>query len=297
MQDPFRGEILSNVNTSSWNVTQMFGYLAWVPSVYSSLPFDFLDGGPDDPGRWRFHPDLLGPSDGGVASGGPLTLFVATFPNFSNPYPTRQPNFDFTANATIVECRLVNATYSSSFNWTNGIRDLAVTVTPSNNSIVYPHWIDCRTFLFTNGIDTNNTEDIPQQPLSDYNNTIIQQYAYASVMQSFVSVLQGTIYYHFDDERLQTTTQAMNTALGATQELFALQNSTKSQMLTLDSDGPQLWPGVSVKMHEHSTLDLHTTLELMFQNVTMSLMNSPLLQSVTLPFVGSSLNQLGKTPC
>lgn len=254
----------------------MYGYLAWVPDSDSSLPFDLKSDGYEE--TWQLRSDSIAPT-----VNAPLTFFVATFPEFGGPYTGA--GFELTANATIVECRLINATYSSSYRWTNGIRDLNVTVTPSGKSIPYPGWVQCNRYLFVNSFPPiTDIEHITPQPVSEYNNTVIQNYAYASVIDAFMKLLKGSIYYPGTEDGLVISTDVMSTPLGTTQELVAVQSQSARGMKALDALGPQYWPGVSVKLQANSTLSLRPTLELMFQNLTMSLMSSPLLQSVILSF-------------
>lgn len=188
------------------------------------------------------------------------------------------PNWSYTAGATVVQCTLMNATYSTLYKWTNGIQDLNVTVTPSGKSISYPSAVGCTNFLFMNGFPGIDIAHVSPQPLSDYNNTLVQNFAYVSVMHAFTNLLKGSIYYPRFPNGLVTSTRVMSTTLGTTNELFVLRNQTASEMEALATLGPQFWPGISVQMQTNDTSNLRATLELMFQNVTMSLMSSPLLQ-------------------
>ncbi|KAH0174302.1 hypothetical protein KCU67_g837, partial [Aureobasidium melanogenum] len=43
--EPLRGQIISNVNTSSCYTTTSYGYLAWIPTTQSLLPFDLVHVG------------------------------------------------------------------------------------------------------------------------------------------------------------------------------------------------------------------------------------------------------------
>ncbi|KAG9853152.1 alcohol oxidase, partial [Aureobasidium melanogenum] len=281
VRDPLRGEILVNVNTGALNTSTSYGYLAWAP-FKSSLPFMQDPAGIGDE-FWHLQ---QGSATIGPTSDGPLTLFVATFPNFNNIHYGNLSQ-TYTANATVVQCELVNATYSSSYNWTNGIPELNVTVIPTDKGIFYPPDIDCGRLFFTgNHRDTNAL-----QPLSDYNNTLVQNYAYASVMDAFVKLLEGEIYYPRSPNGLVTTTSVMSTTLGTTQELLAVQNRTVSGTQGLGTLTPNDWPGISVNMQANNTSTLRPTLEMMFQNLTMHLMSSPLLQpDAATPYYPPSVN-------
>ncbi|KAG9747558.1 hypothetical protein KCU73_g7317, partial [Aureobasidium melanogenum] len=275
--EPLQGEILSNINASSYSPMISWGYLFWTPvgnELNDSLPFVFepLDNGYE---TWQLRPDAIGPIDGA-----PLSLYMFASPNLTNPYASGplDPEYDYYADATIIKCQLVNATYSTAFNWTNGIRKMNVNVIPSSKGINYQQSVECNSFLYAQGVSTEEALQNTSQPLSDFNNTIIESFAYQSVMHAFGDILRGSISYPEVPNGLVVTTSVMSTVLGATKELLSLQNHTAGQMKSLASLGPQVWPGVSVEMQSANALDLRTTLELLFQNITMSLMSSPLLQ-------------------
>lgn len=277
VRDLLRGQILSNVNTSIWATNTSFGYLTWVPTESSSLPFESTSSSSGSE-TWQLRSDTIGPT-----ANAPLTLFVATFPNFIKPYwpGVMIPGWDYTANATIVQCSLMNATYLSSHNWTNGIQDLKLAVTLSDNNITYPRDIDCPDYLFKNGSPPSlltGGAGFVAPPASDYDNTRIQNFAYASVMDAFVKLVKGSLYNPLDNNGLVTSTNVMSTTLGSTKELLAVQNRMATGMESFALLGSGFYPAVSVKMPVDSTYTLRTALESIFQNVTMSLMSSPLLQ-------------------
>jgi hypothetical protein len=277
--EPLRGQIVSNVNTSSWNSSTSYGYLAWIPTTQSLLPFDLVTVS-DRYDQWQLRSIALGPAVG------PLSIFVFASPNMRNPYGYGvDSEYDYYGNATITECQLMNATYPSSFNWTNGVRSLDAIVTTSTEAISYRKDVDCAQFLYTQDVYTADdyTGDAPRnisRPLSDFNNTIVRNFAYQSVMRAFANILKGFISFPYCPNGLVVATSAMNTALGATREFSLLQKNTAVDATSLASLGPQVWPGVSVEMQMNNTSDLRTSLEEMFQNITMSLISSPLLQSV-----------------
>ncbi|KAG9596387.1 hypothetical protein KCU77_g8066, partial [Aureobasidium melanogenum] len=273
--EPLRGQILSNVNASSWNLTTSFGYLAWVPNEASPLPFESMSGS-DGVETRQLRSDTIGP----VAGNAPLTLFMGTFPNLIKPwYPGEMiTGWNYTANATVIECRLVNATYTASRNWTNGVQDLKLAVALSDNNITYPSDVYCGDYVFKNGLRVTDAQNLTLQPLSDYDNTLIQNFAYAAVMDAFVKVVKGALYNLANSSGLASSTNVMSTPLGSTKELLAVQQLIATGMEDFSSLGSLVWPGVSVKMQVDSPLPLLSTLEQMFQNVTMSLMSSALLQ-------------------
>ncbi|KAH0170274.1 hypothetical protein KCU67_g2704, partial [Aureobasidium melanogenum] len=269
--DTLVDEILDNANVSSWDTTISYGFLAWVPGDDSSLPFELIQG------VTRLRSDTLGPID--VT---PLTLFVATFPSFSNLYTANGTNADrnYTANATVIECKLLNSTYSLSFNWTNSVRDLKVTVMPSQDYVSYPDG-----FAFTDSPSTDSLKEVDAshvsaQPSSDQNKSLVQNFAYASVMDAFARLFRGAILESHIPGLLEGrpifSTNVLNTILGGTAELLPLQNV--SSYSSLQHLGPPSWAGVSVSEQAIDPPKLCDTLEHLFQNATIRLMTSPLLQ-------------------
>ncbi|KEQ66144.1 uncharacterized protein M437DRAFT_72949 [Aureobasidium melanogenum CBS 110374] len=257
VRDPLRGEILDNVNTTSWDDGIPYAYLAWSPTDTSSMPFQ---SGLQSNGQHLLQPIAIGPQH---TPGAPEVLFVASLPSFRSPRMMNQmdPNWDYIAKATIVQCSLVNATYSAMYNWTNGVRDLTVTTTPSGRNVSHPNSHPERVGCTDSRLDS----------------AFIQDYTYTAVLEAFMNIIRGYVSAPTPNG-LVTGTEAMNTALGTTQELFALRNQTAGGVRALDTLGQQYWPGVTVELQANSTSNLRPILELMFQNLTMSLMSSPLLQ-------------------
>ncbi|KAH0171297.1 hypothetical protein KCU67_g2249, partial [Aureobasidium melanogenum] len=258
--DPVRRGLVSNVNTSSRNNKQSYGFVAWAPSSNNPLPFEPTENNEEN----QVNPTEIGPEDG------PLTLFVATFPDNLDPYGEGgEDNF---TDSSLIKCTLINATYSLSFSWTDSIQDLNVTVTPQNN-ISYPPQITCDHYLFTNNSQDGQALGLAQ-PLSDFNNTIIQTYAYASVLEAFSNLFKGTI-----SSQGTSSSNVMNTIIGSTAELIALQNDAAKSTAVYGMQGlpPGTWPGVSASEQNNDPPSLRPTLELLFRNTTLRMMTSPLL--------------------
>ncbi|KAI4734692.1 hypothetical protein E4T50_14767 [Aureobasidium sp. EXF-12298] len=269
--DPVRGEIISNVNASSWINMGSYGFLAWVPNNTYSLPF-VLGNQEDESGAASLRQDTIGPT-----GGEPLTLFVATFPNYINPSRPAgmDAHWNYTADATVIKCSLMNATYSLSFSWTNSIQDLNVTVDLSQNGMSYPDTVLCTDYLFTNDSQGEDAPHASAQPLTDFNNRLVQKFAYASVMDAFTKLFGGSIPVSGSG----TSTNVLNTVLGDTAELLALQKATANNTDPgLQGLPPEYWPGVSVSEQGNDAPKLLPTLELLFRNATLRLMTSPLLQ-------------------
>lgn len=270
-----RSEILNNVNATSFKNTSFdrsYGYLSWAPKMASRLPFVVSD----DEGPMTISQTL------GPRNGGPLALYVATFPQMQNVYKTDGLRWTpgYYDDATIVECHLTNATYTASFNWTNGIRDMDISVAAPTSDIYYSNAIDCTRFLYMPDVPSNFSLSTDLGALSMYNNTIIQRYAYQAVMHAFGQLLAGTIS-HARVPQMDVATTVMNTPVGAVRELNFLRanNSDGLEVSSfLTRPNSSLWPGVSVPQETNSSSTLRTTLEELFQNITLSLMTAKSLQ-------------------
>lgn len=279
--DPLLSNILKNINATSYDIYALgpksYGYLSWAP--YNSdnrLPF-----AETDPEELTSIGTSLGPRIRGSPRGA-LNLYVATFPQLRRPDTTGMDNnWMYYGNDTIVNCRLTNATYTASFNWTNGIRELHVAVAPPKNDVFFQDEVDCEHFFYAQDAPSNISMETSPGALSMYNNTIVQAYAYMSVMDAFGQVLIGSIGYDTGNG-LKIKTTVMNTPIGSAQELDFLRadtaNSTGSLLAFVSSPNTSYWPGVSVPAKTTSSLRLRTALEQLFQNITVSLMSSELLQ-------------------
>lgn len=296
--------MIDNINKSSYAMSASYGYLSWMHTEGATQPLMPFTPKRDSTSKnsstsnetsyveqlWTLGPvpDLYA---GDVVDGlsvSPPTIFVATFPGMVNSYLTSGSYAVRAENATIVQCQLVNLTYEASFNWTNGIREVQVSTTPSTNPVTAFNGIDCDHFVFVPDWQNDKARN-----LSAYNNSLVQAFAYQSVMDAFGRVLLVSISSASIDQGnlriLQTS--VMNTVVGDVAELaffkFFASGTAESLSQTFGSDatgvlntGMEIWAGVSVQDDTTSKLDLRSTLEELFQNITMSLMTSALLRFV-----------------
>lgn len=275
--NPLLSEILTNINATSYNISALgpksYGYLSWAPRTDDPLPFDKTD-----PLELTSIGRTLGPR-----MDGPLNLYVATFPQLRSPYTTggMLQGWEYYGNATIVNCKLANASYTASFNWTNGIRELDVAVAPPTDDIFFRDEVDCNHFLYTQDVPGSFSRQTSLGPLSMYNNTVVQTYAYQSVMDAFAQILVGSIGFG-SGYGLDISTTVMNTPIGSVHELEFLRANTSNSTMSLkgffSTPNTSYWPGVSVPQKTNSSLRLRTALEQLFQNITLSLTSSDLLQ-------------------
>jgi hypothetical protein len=295
--EPLRSQILSNITGQEKGFLKFYGYLAWTPSDQSAMPFRDSRNGDGH--------DQLGPWTTATEASSGLSIYVATFPNMATartswkygPGSGGSPTSH--NNSTILECQLVNATYDYFSTWRNGILTPSVTTKLSNDNIPFRGSVECDHYLFSSGVDNPGSSQTDALPLSMYNNTIIRNFAYQAVMQAFGRVLVGSISNSNVKHLLDIAeTDVMSTPLGQVHELARLRNWTNEGPRSLSSltsnNNRSYWPGVSVRPDSETvrTTDLRSTLELMFQNATLSLLSSSLLQWVNHPYDTASSTRL-----
>lgn len=223
-------------------------------------------------------------------SDAPSTLYVVVFPNMATTdeiTTTEQLN-----NAVALQCGLHNASYSAEFSYRNGNQDVQVSRLELLNAVHSVQDILPRSII-NYGSDGQPIED--DQGRYQVNTTIIETLAYQSIMEAFGKLIIGQISTKGGQinsgglvENSKYPTTVMSTALANTNELAFLKN------YDLDGSAPSLqsllngnsqYDGHTI--NDPSTLQLNTSttnaallsaLETMFQNITLSLLSSSLLQ-------------------
>lgn len=275
------------------NCSTSFGYIGWTPSYSDfdnhellTLPFILSQNN----ASYTFQGGSLGPLhiDGFEPGPIPASFYVATFPNMTynggqlspanchedpNPLP----------NATVIQCVLYNTLYQASFSFINGEQTVNITQAETPYNMVKPYFTlagDQDYAIFSN-YSTNGTV-IP----NSWNTTKAQTLSYQAVMDSLGHVLVGTIYNSWPDGALvSSNTSVMSTVLGEAEELAWLDSYPgyfRGQPMTFqqlcDQSPGQYWNGVDTVNNTQSTIPFKELLESLFQNITIGLMTSKLLQ-------------------
>ncbi|KAE9368893.1 hypothetical protein N431DRAFT_382690 [Stipitochalara longipes BDJ] len=294
------------------NCSTSFGYIGWTPSYTDfnnpkllTLPFILSQNNTS----YTFQGGSLGPLPvnlGFEAGPIPATFYAATFPNMTynggqlSPANCHQ-DLNPLPNATVVQCTLCNTSYQASFSFINGEQTVNVTQAETLYNMVKPYSTlagDEDYAIFSN-YSANGTV-IP----NSWNTTKAQTLSYQAVMDSLGHILVGTIYNSWPDGALvSNSTSVMSTILGEAEELTWLDSypgyfrglPMTFQQLSDQSPG-QYWNGVDSVNDTQSTIPFKELLESLFQNITIGLMTSKLLQpnpsspyappltNVTLPF-------------
>ncbi|OQO03565.1 hypothetical protein B0A48_10229 [Cryoendolithus antarcticus] len=254
-----------------------FGYIAWTPSGSDPRPFEF------DNTSYTISPDTLGPVDVGPAS-----VYVAVLPAMINRITSHGlvNASDVTANATVLQCTLYNSSYDATISWTNGVQNVKIAHGQSYGTVVP------RNLLYAGAMGLGLTPGSSAANPWSYNVTLVQTFAYQAVMDALGQILVGTIGNSWESNgALQVEgTNIMNTILSDTKELDFLRRYMNGEGATagwssfqayLSKTGASdAWPGVSVPDNRTAnTLELRTAVEKLFENITISLMSSALLQA------------------
>ncbi|OQO04768.1 hypothetical protein B0A48_09692 [Cryoendolithus antarcticus] len=270
---------VENVKQEGYDVDNAtsFGYIAWTPSSSDPRPFDF------DNTTYIINPGTLGPIDIGPAS-----IFVAVLPAMINRHTHHGlvNASDVTTNATVLQCTLYNATYNAAISWTNGVQIVEITYGQSYGTVVP------KSLLYAGAMGLGLTASASAASPWSFNVTSVQTLAYQAVMDALGQVLVGTIGNSFDSAgALQAEgTNIMNTILSDTKELDFLRKYMNGESATAgwssfqaylsQGNTSDVWPGVSVPdSRTADTLELRSAIEQLFENITISLMSSALLQA------------------
>ncbi|KAI1326442.1 hypothetical protein F5Y16DRAFT_228779 [Xylariaceae sp. FL0255] len=281
------GEIKANIYDAvrAESCQNSYGYLSWVPlsSVRenASYPFDF----DSNTKSYNLRSDTIGPNTTGTPNDydpppEQLSIFFATFPGMA--YFTEDDDCQSVVNAdgltviesqitnsTVAQCSLYNASYIAHFSYVNGAQNIDLSVDRSFNNVSYAPGISGAypfgTF-FPNG--TVNP--------SVYNTSLVEMYAFSAVMESLGQTLVGSIAS--SAQGLKATSDITSTALVNTKQFKFLHTFYLDAGVVFDEDIAQFWNGLSVSEPTNFTNDWLETIEDLSHNITISLMQSELLQ-------------------
>jgi hypothetical protein len=279
------------------NCTRSFGYIGWTPSynyspttlgagianfeLVSTLPFiispnntsyTFQDGFIDSQRSTKF-----------LAA----TSNMTTFGNVLDPVtcapgdPRKEPNP--LPNTTVIQCVLYNASYKAAISFLNGQQTINVTVDPTPYNSVIP-FTDLWGGGDADGLSPFATYTYPANgtPIfKSWNTTRLQALSYKSIMDSFSRIVVGTIYTDAYESAtvLTNETSVLSTVLSETNELARLNNQEGTFQQFSQQYPGELWNGVD-SVDISPTMPLKDALESLFQNITIGLMSSKLLQYV-----------------
>ena len=231
-----------------------------------------------------------------------------TTQNLSKPL-SRECNFKnisytpatYFKDSTLLECNLVNRSYSAVFDYTNSIQDIRVTFDTSSDSATIntvstvngPNSTpsqseprNCSTLSAT--IFNDNDEPVTTDDIACvFDPAIARLLAYQGIAESFNQFLQGSVRFP-TVEALSTDTSIMNTILAQTNELAFIRDWLPShydsayvnqELHTVVQNQPAAWafPGLANSLPSRNSGDLKSTIEQLFQSFAISLLAEPYL--------------------
>lgn len=212
----------------------------------------------------------------------------------------------FFKEATLLRCDLVNASYRATFNYTSGYQHIEVTRSSTHNSTVLNGTSFIRGpdayYTARENLSRANCSTFLDSPVSvgkggdltpcEFNLDAVRKLSYEGIMGAFNELLIGSISNLGYESPKITSTSAMRTILGQTKELAflrswspALQSGVARYLESQDLqswlfNNPHRWayPGLSNPRLPTVRGNLKTTLEQLFQNVTISVLAEPYFQ-------------------
>ncbi|RMJ15143.1 hypothetical protein CDV36_005153 [Fusarium kuroshium] len=211
-------------------------------------------------------------------------LIEENIANFTDRYCEEAPGYVAWTPA-ILRCHIHNSTYETRFNLTNGNQDVKVKVKD-----VEEKPLDVITGVWASNPLSNNTECTPLNMDTEcaLEPSLLRHLSYQALMDAFSEILVGSlaIRRRKDDDSVvfHGNTSIQSTVLTNTPELQVLRNLTLLSkdwaMLQIEEPKANEWAykGLWNGPGEQRTTPLREALEELFQNITISLMSSPLLQ-------------------
>lgn len=173
-------------------------------------------------------------------------------------------------NSTILQSVLCNTSYTTEFEYTNGIQNISVHITGTDGDVSFVDLITGEYPL----VATYPNGSYQLNP-TVYNISIVENFAYQAVRDTFAGFLTGSIaeYRDLDNGDLtSSSTTILSTTLATNNELAFL---VALQSRNIIDD---IWNGASVTAAAKPTMSLADDLEQLFQNMTINLMSSEFLQ-------------------
>lgn len=295
---PLRDQILDQVKSvfRSFNCSSSLGYLSWLSiNETNLLPYE------EDPdgmfhlreASTKMEVDRLIYEE---AVRGQPQVFVATFPGVipvfsqhgtascSTSTPAAQ-----VANATLISCQLFNTSYVSRISFENGVQAMDIHDTKPYEKVIALDVVHGKDLTPSVNI---TYEDGSETQIYVYNTTMGRILAYQSVFDAFGKILAGVISSSPGSGSIAETTDTtiMSTVLSDTEELaffnnyglkmqYGMQQTMELEMNLASSH----YHGIAKSVTEYvpKTMHMREALENLFQNITMGLMASPLLQYVS----------------
>ena len=180
-------------------------------------------------------------------------------------------------NFPLLQCRLVNSTYQTSFKFTNGVQEVSTIVVPNDDASTLQ--AIQQTCLIIEG-----PECLSPGRTCLYHPAFFQSLSYQAVMDAFARKISGRVYIN-PSLAWAITSRVVTTVLARTPEMDNIKpyqtgkgaSSFQSWIEEVFDDEAE-FRGLERKDDSVLNLDLATAISQLFQNVTISLMTSSALQ-------------------
>lgn len=314
---PERDKIWTSI-WNSYNATTNGShiFLSWVPWSSTDIRAMNLDYSVDP--NLPFISDI-GPSPSDLSTDGePASLFLAVLPEMRNvlvsinenrtlfQYGTEYCGFQtiqnitdsidcndstFTVatvfqNSTLLQCDLVNTSYSVEFSYSSGAQDVQVLADLTGNSLIVnaSAYFTGPTPNFQNCIEFQ-TDVTAYSPVNNgtmpcvFDINAVRLLSYQGIMAAFNNLVIGSVQNL--GSSATTATKVMGTILGNTEELAFIRDWVPNNspyanfQTTFLSEAEWAFLGLTNTNLPNSQGDLRSTLEQLFQNYTISLLAEP----------------------
>jgi hypothetical protein len=288
--DAIYQNILEYTNDTTENCQDAGGYVTWRAELPYKRQGSRLPMGetthPFSTGNATFHVAVL-PA---LASYLHTTIPALCNQNQNISLASLPPNL--LNNSTLLQCRLVNTTYHAEFNYTNGNQTVSVDAPRAHLDTAAERLVDA----YGPSTDENSCAELHGSTidaiLSPKNyepcriqSQVLQRVAYQSIMEAFFNVVSGPVSrgdFGFKGNILSTTILETSELAHLTDyarahepQVYGVQQNLQ---IALGDAGRADIAGLSEPVTTAKRLSLADGLEQMFQNLTVSLMSSPVFQ-------------------
>ncbi|KAJ6191440.1 hypothetical protein N7519_001461 [Penicillium mononematosum] len=278
----------ANPSGPEYSLTR-YGYLSWTresDNLTDCTPFVQNGGDKFTQRLYELGPIPRDPKDGGrifstqkkpLSEGSPLSLFVAVFPH-ATENPEHDEVLENVAGAVqdpiILRCMLHNSSYQANLTYVNGGQTIQVTDKAVLNGIGYLH-----------GAANFDEPEVSTNNLIVHNSRVMESLSYQSIMNAFVNLLIGSISTNMTHlaypkngvevnavNSINLTSNVLSTTLMETEEMSIFSSAASDPNPFMD-----YWKGRSVNSSKDYPR-LSDALEVLFENITFSLMSSEMFQ-------------------
>lgn len=194
------------------------------------------------------------------------------------------------ANATMMQCQLLNTTYRTLFEYINGEQHVSATTETTDDSAIHPvHFVRGYGQAYPkdviNGVDCTVLTGTTFDGSCSIDIKMLRTLSYQAIFDAFSSLVSGTVSRQDAASSPTVKTSVEDTVLVDTPELQFLNESRARAGVEFDSlqqyisgSGIELFDGLINNAPTPQVGSLPRTIERLFQQVTLSMMSESVLQ-------------------